>query len=288
MPSLIDFIEEPEVIEKLAPLRPKTARQLSVSLLIEPRSKRYQIVGTAFDYMLRFELQRRVPTAVARAWVAEQAPALVLRMPTRMKLGDLRESDDFEPGEVVDVVGSIVSRAKKFVAAYVRKRELKRSLLAQLAEHAIGLARLDILCRANWLAPDLESVGAEDVEDLLRMFDATRFESLILGHPVLLNPVLGDPATCGADADLIAGEYLIDLKTSTKAATSSRDLDQLLGYFLLARHRRLADSSFPEIRKVGIYYARHGHLREFATAEWTSQPAFLKTEKWFMAHARRR
>jgi hypothetical protein len=41
------------------------------------RSRRYGLVGTAFDYLLRFELQRQAERTVGRHWVAEHAPRVL-------------------------------------------------------------------------------------------------------------------------------------------------------------------------------------------------------------------
>lgn len=77
--SLTSFVGMPDVKAKLKPLRPKLPRRLSAPVKVEPRSKRYMLVGTAFDYLLRFELQRRAPHAISERWVAESAPEIIWR-----------------------------------------------------------------------------------------------------------------------------------------------------------------------------------------------------------------
>lgn len=59
--SLIGFLAAPDVRSKIKPLRPKSPRKISMPLKVEPRSKSYMVVGKAFDYLLRFKLQRRAP-----------------------------------------------------------------------------------------------------------------------------------------------------------------------------------------------------------------------------------
>ena len=56
--SLSSFLEQPDVMAVLKPLRPESRRKIDVPIKVEPRSGRYILVGTAFDYLLRFELQR--------------------------------------------------------------------------------------------------------------------------------------------------------------------------------------------------------------------------------------
>ncbi len=57
--SLLSFISLPDVAAKIKPLRPRLSRTIPAELRAKPRSNRYMTVGTAFDYLLRFELQRR-------------------------------------------------------------------------------------------------------------------------------------------------------------------------------------------------------------------------------------
>ena len=69
--SLTTFLEQPDVMAMMKPLRPTLPRKIDAPLKVEPRSNHYMMVGRAFDYLLRFELQRRAPHTMTRAWVAE-------------------------------------------------------------------------------------------------------------------------------------------------------------------------------------------------------------------------
>lgn len=68
--SLTSFLDLPEVVAKVKPLRPKPPRKIDAPLRAQPRSNRYTMIGTAFDYLLRFELQRRAPHAVVSRWIS--------------------------------------------------------------------------------------------------------------------------------------------------------------------------------------------------------------------------
>ena len=89
----------------------------------------------------------------------------------------------------------------------------------------------------------------------------------------------------GADADLITGDMLIDFKTTTKKVMDATQLDQLFGYFLLARNEGKTDPDFPDIRRVGLYFCRHGHLSTWDVSQWTGHPNFPSIKEWFFAHA---
>ena len=104
---------------------------------------------------------------------------------------------------------------------------------------------------------------------------------------LLLNPSFGEASLLvgGADADLISGDLLLELKATKADKMEAVSLDQLLGYFLLTRHRRRLAPTFPEIKRFGIYFCRHGHLWVQDAALWTQHPEFTALEGWFFQHA---
>src|SRR5258706_418211 len=71
--SLTSFIDEKDVKAKFREEFPTVRFKLENRPIIEPLSKNYQLVGTAFDYLLRFRLQQYHPHALARGWVADHA-----------------------------------------------------------------------------------------------------------------------------------------------------------------------------------------------------------------------
>jgi len=59
--SLTDFIKQADVMEQLKILRPNFTRKIPVPIIVKPECKNAPITGTAFDYFLRFEIQRLSP-----------------------------------------------------------------------------------------------------------------------------------------------------------------------------------------------------------------------------------
>jgi hypothetical protein len=96
----------------------------------------------------------------------------------------------------------------------------------------------------------------------------------------------GSPRVGGADADLIAGSALIDVKV-VKENVQAADLNQLFGYWLLAREQRRCDQAFPAITHVGVYLARHGLCWTAPVDPILNAPGFGAVEEWFRAHAAR-
>jgi hypothetical protein len=305
--SLKSFIKRPDVKAKLAPLRPGLPRKIAPTLTAAPKSERYMMVGTAFDYLLRFELQRRAPHAVARPWVAESVSDTIwckndkgvtsfrhlsrddkgVISPAAHPDGD-RLSVEKLAQEVTGRVRNVVDKAKLAHAEYVKCASPTRLNQTNLAGHAIRLAKLDDSSRScARFDSTFEEAAAEDVEDLLALLVVAPFDVFLHDKVMLLNPTFGQTSSLvgGADGDLIVGDMLVDVKTTKSDKMAADDLDQLLGYYLLARRQYQADPNFPGINRLAIYYSRHSYLWVLDATTWTEHPLFAETEEWFFTRA---
>ena len=291
MPS---FFKQPELRGILKQLRPDLPKKIPCPVKVEPRTNRYMLVGTAFDYLLRFEILRRAPRSQSERWVAEHAPDILWRETEKGHMGLMldwqNEPESFASNlELRECAQRLIDHAKLALVDYARDRSPKECSVREMAGHAIRMAKLDSLLRSMRLAVDFEVASSDDVDDLVAMLDIVPFENLLGGGRVLLNPVFDDASELvgGADVDLISGDMIVDIKTTKKPVVEAEQLDQLLGYFLLARKQTELDPTFPDIKRVGLYFSRHGHLLCFATTEWTSQPHFLELEERFFSTAKR-
>lgn len=229
------------------------------------------VVGIAFDYFLRFDLHRRMPHATTNPWIAQKAID---------RFGMLNEGG----GHVdVDRMQRIVEQATDAVGNYLLCNDPTDTQRRELAKHAILLAKFDFVYRNGLVVPDFGEYDSEDVNDLVDMLAIVPFDDFVNPDVALLNPEFGNASSAvrGADADLISGDLLADIKVTIKGALSSNMFDQLLGYFLLARWHREDDPLFPEIRRVGVYFARHGELCTWNAREYTALPGFAEFENWF-------
>ncbi|WP_145243784.1 hypothetical protein [Urbifossiella limnaea] len=74
--SLTSFIQVKDVAERLKPFRPEV-RWSNFPLKVPRVYESPVLTGTAIEYLLRFELQRRAPHAVHKKRVVEQVPTLL-------------------------------------------------------------------------------------------------------------------------------------------------------------------------------------------------------------------
>ena len=221
-------------------------------MIAHPVSEHFALVGTAFDYLFRFEVQRRFPKARTQTWVAEIALGLF----------------KWDAGADGPTARRVVRNARRAQAKFVRSRKPSEELLAEMAQHAIRLAKLDSLYRGGIFDPTIHEASPRDVRDLLRLLRIVPFDGplgvLLKRGPILLNPTFGKFSNLmgGADADLVAGGTLIDLKATKYPEFSDEHLAQILGYQMLGELcQQASPRRFPEINAVGLYFARHGVLR---------------------------
>jgi hypothetical protein len=76
--SLSTFVDRKDVKEYLRLNVPKPWFELRAEIKAPPLTTSYGSTGTAFDYAMRFYLQKLNPSAKARRWLAEESAALVV------------------------------------------------------------------------------------------------------------------------------------------------------------------------------------------------------------------
>jgi superfamily II DNA or RNA helicase len=221
-------------------------------MLAHPVTEHFALVGTAFDYLLRFEVQRRFPKAKSHRWVAEEAVDMIRWDPDRDSRAARR----------------VLGQAKRAHREFIRARSPSREALEALAGHALRLAKLDQFYRAATLDLTFEEASPRDVRDLLRLLSIVPFDGpfggLLAHGPILLNPTFGKLShkMGGADADLVAGGCLIDFKVTKFPKLTDENIAQVVGYSMLADLARTGNKrAFPELGEVGLYFARHAVLQ---------------------------
>lgn len=87
----------------------------------------------------------------------------------------------------------------------------------------------------------------------------------------------------GADADLILDDLLVDIKTTKDLSVRRTHLDQLLSYYILHTIGGVNDKPrVRPIKRVGIYFSRHGYMWSVPVDELASRKALADFKKWFV------
>lgn len=270
--SLTSFIAQSDVKAKLREVFPLSRIRLEKFSLIEPLTTHYSLIGTAFDYLLRFALQQRYPHAVEKSWIAE----LVVN---DLYLSLLQAFGE----EKAEKARQGVKEARKRHAQYI----LDGTLTDDLLRSTLLLAQIDPFFRAGMLYEPFGEVETQDIEDLQHLFVAIPFEKMTSQSLCLLNPTFGASGLVGgADVDLVLDGSMIDVKTTKFLQMKREYIDQLLGYYtlyLLGGMTRMPENHV--IREIGIYFSRHGYLYTCPIEEIASAATFADFSSWFARRA---
>ena len=211
---------------------------------VPPSNENRPAIGTAFDYLVRFWLERRHPGAERGPWIAENGVLI------------LEESAASDPryAGLARAARESLTYAKSEHRAYVRTGDPTDGLMRA----ALELAELDVVYRARVTVGVGKKAREEDISDLRALWAVMEDGGLKgLRAPLSLNPEFGNASDLvgGADADIVADGDLIEIKTVKSPSFKRRYFDQLVGYALL---RRLAGG--PDFGRIGVYFSRHGRL----------------------------
>ena len=267
--SLTSFLAtNQDVRERFRQEFPKPKFLAKKDIVALPLSTRYSLVGTAFDYLLRFYLKHLNSNAVEREyWVAEAAVEWLSNYP-----------------ETYKKAGKIVSQAKIRVQNFLKTGQMNDDLI----ESALLLGGLDPILRA---AAGLEDIGLsckedlEDLKNLISLVDPSIFKARRI---CLLNPTFGAASHMvgGADADLVIDDTLIDVKATKNLQLKGEDFHQLMGYYTLHEISGVGEITPKlEIKHLAIYYARHGYLYKFDVNDIINPRTFPEFVRWFKLRA---
>lgn len=255
--------------------KPKlTAIERQTKMLAPPISNRYALIGTAFDYLLRFYLQQTNPTAKQDSWVADLAVEILGK---QAALGRIDKSV-YRKGK------SIVTEAKGRLSQYLKTGESDKNLL----ESALLLAQLDSIFRQGTGQEQIGIVHEEDLQDLNNLISIVPSNLFKSKQRCLLNPTFGVASEMvgGADADFILDDLLVDIKTTKYLEVKEEYFHQLLGYYVLYILEEVHEEPKQKINQVAIYFSRHAYLKVFHLDDHINQNTFPNFVKWFEQRAR--
>jgi len=280
--SLSTFLARPDVREKFRQEFPMPRIGAKKELLAQPQSNRYSLVGTAFDYLLRFYLQRLNPKVVHRRWVAEAGLwklANSVPLVYNIDAGRLSAED-----RRVKAGRKAFDKARTVYAEYIESGKVTGPLL----RGAIYLAQLDVVFRSGWVDENLGIAQNEDVQDLRNLLSLVNPDDFRAKRLCLLNPTFGDASRLvgGADADLVIDSMLVDVKTTKNFVLKRNDFNQLIGYMVLHDLNGFDGiKSKRRISKLSIYFSRHAHLETFDVRSIVNPDTYPSFVRWFSTAA---
>lgn len=288
--NLSTLVRIPDIRERFAAEFQKPKIVIRRPLLASPQSKRYSLVGAAFDYLLRFHLERTCSHARVRRWVAESSVDETERVAVSKSVYDIESGELTFPLDdgTLGLRQKLLGNAHKAHSRFLEDGVVRPGLLRGV----IHLAQLDATYRSGGMYED-ENLGIafpEDIRDLRNLLSIVPWEVFASEYRCLLNPTFAVESKLGpfgADADLVLDDLLIDIKTVKEASFDREVLNQLIGYYALhliggfrkgGRHRK--------IRRLGVYFARHGQLVTVDVDSVVNPKTFPAFLRWFKRRVR--
>lgn len=270
-----------ELRTKLKEDFPKPTFYLSGDLIAPPRTKNYGVVGTAFDYLLRFYLEHKNPEAVTKTWVAEGALSELDRLFKKQSRSYFFGGRILESNEFKNIVNSQFIEAKKDYESFLKTGKFNN----QLYRSSLFLAQLDVVFRASYFDPKFGIYNPEDIMDLEALTGILNEDLFPVKEKCFFNPTFGEGSklVIGADADLILDDLLIDIKVTKFLKLPRKYFNQLIGYYILSLIGEVSKKEEDRtIKRIGIYYARHGKLWTVPIKDLGDKQKFDDFKEWFV------
>lgn len=251
------------VLSKLFPLPKQKSNEL---IKAAPLTKNYALVGTAFDYLLRFTIEKYHTKSKSTDWIAEKIVNLLQ--------GNLRIDNPY-PDDIDELELAIEetrkfneqirNRFNEFKKIYSKYVDSTYSLDDELLKGCLFLGNLDFVYRRGIFTLndyDFENEDKKDIQDLNALISACNIDLFKPKTKIMLNPNFGEGSILikGADADLIIDDILIDIKVTEEMKVTRQYYNQIICYYLLSLIGGVNDYRNYEINRLGIYFARFGYL----------------------------
>lgn len=274
--SLTSFIKDKDINKMFKDEFKKPRLTEQRDLLSPPITKHYSLIGTAFDYLLRFYIDKLNPNSISRGWVSDTSLTLLdiaKNIDSSESLCDkLYDASVIEKAkniiiknpqisipDVYNQVSEIQQNAEKKYNNFINNGIVDDELLKTV----ISLAKVDVIYRAHIIDENLGIAEEKDIEDLRNLISTVPEDVFNAKEVCILNPTFNEASRMvgGADADIIIDDILIDIKTVKDMKLSRSDFNQLIGYYILYKIGKV-DGLSPqnEITKIAIYFSRYGYL----------------------------
>ncbi|MEN6519302.1 MAG: hypothetical protein ABFC38_14200 [Methanospirillum sp.] len=247
--SLTSRLNDPPIRQRFTEEFKKPRVSINAPILATPISKDPNLVGMAFDYLLRYHIGRlnRVKQ-IPEKWIAYTAYRLI--------------ETKFPGSELARNAEHTIIRGRIESERFHGSGELPETLLTSCCE----LAQVERIYRSKFSVVETTKIGEDEIEDLRQLYSILDKDAFVATSRCLLNPTFGDASLLvgGADADLIIDDLLVDIKTTKKIEVSRDYFNQLIGYALLHQinqqnHGNVRDPD-ASLSRVGIYFSRYAYL----------------------------
>lgn len=252
------------LLEELFPL-PQFVGETSIK--VEPITKNYTLIGTAFDYLIQFALEKKFKGLVCgNKWIAESA---LRYFQSSQVIGKIRKMDfdtileiQQQQEECNKLVNEKFNRCKALYNEYI---STSIDVSDELLEASLFLGRLDLvfwtgLFNSNKI--NLNPEKPDNIKDLRLLLGNCDLDLFTPKKKIILNPSFGKGSMLagGVDAYLIVDNTLIVVKVTKEQKVTRQIYNQVIGCYLLYLIGGVDKHKDVRIENLGIYFARYSSL----------------------------
>jgi len=266
---------------------------LKTEIKATPLTNNLQIVGTAFDYLMRFYLQHHNKNTFIQndnSWVADSSYNILTRKFSKNLDSDIKTGSNndkiFKAKDLLKIISEQYDQTKNNYSKFIEDGQLSDELIA----NTIYLAKLDTYFRSRIIDQHFDYHDPEDINDLKSIISLVEKSKFTAKEKCFLNPTFGEGSMLvgGADADLIIDNTLIDIKTTKHLKLDRVHLNQVLGYYILSLIGGVNNNPNDRpIENIGLYFARHNELWTLPLHQFGDQRKFEEFKDWFVSYVSR-
>jgi len=281
--SLTSFIKNKEVRDLFANEFKQPRDKITGEIKAPPLTNHFGMIGTAFDYLMRFYLKYHNPEAKEKRWIAELSCEEIHPGP--------RIFTWLDP-DICEIAIKNLNFAKDAYSKFLENGVFNEDIL----KSAILLAQLDPIYRERHIDENMGIVDNGDIQDLRNLISLVNIEDFKVNSYCLLNPTFneGSKLVRGADADIVIDNQIIDIKTTKKLEITRKMFNQIIGYYVLGKIGGIGEEKIDisNISEIGFYFSRYGMKYMYKVEEiidFNSLPDFIdrfedKAKKLFLTH----
>lgn len=252
-----------------------------------PLTKEYAIAGAAFDYLLKFTIERNTSKdcldKTAFPFILD--PSSIFKGMNSNKATHILSGNGerkYEKSELIITLEILYEQAIKEYKMYIKTGKVNGVIIST----CIFLAKLLLFRGWRYLHEEIECAEDETVGDVWDMFNLVDISKFKTKKKCYLNPGMGMGSPIGESVgDIIIDDTLIDIKATVKDKIKREDFNQLLGYYLLHLISGVNKVGGEKpIKKIGIYFARHGFLWTIPIKNIGTKEQFEDLKNWFIKY----
>lgn len=286
--GVTDFIKIGEVRQEIDSAYPNPGEDVESGLAVPNNGYSHRLVGHAFEFLCRALLYRRCNEVILPEyfnghirWTGDNEPPITVMRFDGTKWEEHPDVSSQEEWDAMQEDLPVWERQRSSVR-WAEDEELTKIVhqYIQTGMNTDGVVRAALI-NAGWKPDgsvqswiDRAAFESDILGEMEELFELLRDSEWTDSETVIDQPEFGDHRyVLPGEGDLIVDDMLIDIKTTEQSSFTNQFWRQLLLYYVLCDVQRIlfeemhttqddiSNFKYPEINRVGIYFARYGKLK---------------------------